>query len=463
MAESGHRMILNNGGEIVVPASAFTDKEGNIVKGEVTLIYKEIQDVAGILVSGIPLKFGENEDPQIMESAVMFELRAYKKDQELSLGSDKSISTTIASNVEGEEYKLYNFDQKLGNWEYEATVKPVANPVIDSMNQNISMGQSSLNDMDISHCFILNYFDELDVVFEADQAKLKDPTFNYYTWDTYPGLTTMKELMKAKIGRYGGFFMDTKGFRQVVFEEQKYSPNMVLWEPSKPLPEWLKQTSLYYETEVKPAGKGNYYLTFYKLNRENWSRVKLYTAKTKIKMPLSELYKQAPQKISDTYDSLVNIMEQERQLLLAQNKVLRSFNIRQMGVYNYDVIKNEERLMVNAKVISDSKVDASKMSDLFVILKNQNTVIRYSESQLDHFATYPEMEFMAFTVSKDNKISLQKMKTMSQMEWEGLQSGEPLEIILSETQYVITTLDDVSEFLNLENDMQTLSLATVSH
>ena len=459
MAESGYRMVLDNGGEIVVPANAFIDKEANIVKGEVTLMYKEIQDVAGLLVSGIPLKFGEDKDPKIMESAIMFELRAYQKDQELLLVSDKSIATSIASNVEGEEFKLYSFDQRLGNWEYEASVKPVANPVIDSLNRNITTGQSSLKAMDLSHCFILNYFDELDVAFEADQPKLKDPTFNYYTWDTFPGFDTMMELMKAKIEQYGGFFMDTKGYQQVFFEGKKYNPNMVLWEPSQPLPDWLKKTSLYYTTEMKPAGNGAFYLTFYKLNRENWDKVKLYTAKANIKMPLAQLYKQAPQSRSATYDSLVNIMEQERQLLQAQNRVLRSFNIRQMGIYNYDIIKNEDRLMVNARVISESSEEVSRKSDLFVILKNQNTVIRYSDSQLDQFAAYPKMEFMAFTVSIDNKISLQKTKTLSENEWQSLQGGKPLDIVLSPTQYEITTLDDVSAFLNLENSMQAISLA----
>jgi len=263
----------------------------------------------------------------------------------------------------------------------------------------------------------------------------------------------MTRLISEKLKGYGAFLMDTHSYQEVKYKGKSYSANMVLWEPASPIPDWVKKMNLTYFTEVKPRRNGNYNMMFARYN-DSWDQIKLLYMEAKVKMPLSELYSKPATQRTDEYEALVLRMKTEQQVLSSQNKVLRIFNIRKMGIYNYDIIKQEERLLVKAEV----ELSNDFPTDLFVILKGQNTVIRYSEDELSRFAIYPGMEYLCFKVIENNQIAMQPMRTLTDDEYNDLKKDNTFKIKLEPTDYTVKSVDDVAHFLNKESEEVMLSM-----
>ncbi len=103
---------LPKGGSITVPANAFVDSDGNVLKGEVTLQYKQMNSAADIIASGIPMVAAdENGQVQQMQSAGMFDIRGMAAGKEVFIAKDKSLQVNMASTVKG-EYDLFYLEEE---------------------------------------------------------------------------------------------------------------------------------------------------------------------------------------------------------------------------------------------------------------------------------------------------------------------------------------------------------------
>ena len=72
---------LASGTEIEIPKGCFEDQNGNPVEENITIAYREFHSVAEIMASGINMTYDGGD----FESAGMFEIRAFAKDEELKL------------------------------------------------------------------------------------------------------------------------------------------------------------------------------------------------------------------------------------------------------------------------------------------------------------------------------------------------------------------------------------------
>lgn len=107
-----------SGTKILIPANAFTDKNGAPVSGSVTLSYREFRDPLDFLVSGIPMKYDTAGEVTNFESAGMFEMTASVNSEPLKLASDKKIDMNFASTSKDSTYNFYAFNDSTGNWQY---------------------------------------------------------------------------------------------------------------------------------------------------------------------------------------------------------------------------------------------------------------------------------------------------------------------------------------------------------
>ncbi len=103
---------LASGTEIEIPKGCFEDQNGNPVEENITIAYREFHSVAEIMASGINMTYDGGD----FESAGMFEIRAFAKDEELKLRKDKTISIKLASFKEG-DFDAFYMDETTSNWQ----------------------------------------------------------------------------------------------------------------------------------------------------------------------------------------------------------------------------------------------------------------------------------------------------------------------------------------------------------
>ena len=451
-AGAGGTLSVGNGTHLKVPANAFVDAAGAPVTGDVTLSYTEMQDVASILISGIPLNLGEGKDMQVMESAVMFDLSAAQGDEELQLGAGKSIETVISSNQGDPAYNLYRLDEGKRSWDYLDNIAPEENPDLLQANQNMEDASASAEALDVSKCVVFNYLEFIDV-----EKVPRDKLFNYYTYDDYPNINTMKRLISTKINGYGARFVDGYNWEFIKIGGKTYPIPMVLWELEKPLPEGafkVRNTSM-----ISKRLKGDRYLfqlRNYVIPKRKPGKpyksgkwVVLYSFIAKPRMPLAELYANPIREWSVAYDSLLQEVEDQKAIAAIQNQVVRSFAINELGIYNYDVIKDEERIFVNAEPVMNGE-SIKDGTDFYAIMKGRNAVVRYSSYSLNKFVLYPGQSMYLFRLTEGNKILQMKGDPISGLDLKALAAEESPELTIEfeESDFVVESAGDVSKFID---------------
>lgn len=108
---------IASGTNIKIPAYAFVDQSGALIKTEVTVNYSEYHDPADIILSGIRMTTFDGNQIQHFESAGMFKIEAESSGSLLELASGKSIQVDLASSKNDTDFKNWFLNQETGNWE----------------------------------------------------------------------------------------------------------------------------------------------------------------------------------------------------------------------------------------------------------------------------------------------------------------------------------------------------------
>lgn len=117
-SKKGLKFSLESGTLVEIPAHAFEDSEGNPVNENIEVKYREFHTVSDIILSGVKMKYNQADTVDAnFESAGMFEIRAYGKENELKLRKDKTIKVELASYKDG-DFKNYRMNEETTNWEF---------------------------------------------------------------------------------------------------------------------------------------------------------------------------------------------------------------------------------------------------------------------------------------------------------------------------------------------------------
>lgn len=109
---------LKSGSSLSIPKDAFVDADGNTIAGEVELQYKQFDNAAEIVASGIPMTYqSEDGQKQQLQSGGMFELKGTANGKPVFIAPDKSIQTSLASEQLG-DYDFYYLDPTAKNDQY---------------------------------------------------------------------------------------------------------------------------------------------------------------------------------------------------------------------------------------------------------------------------------------------------------------------------------------------------------
>lgn len=108
-----------SGAVIKVPANILTRKDGTIVRGEVTLKYREFRTWADFALSGIPMTYKE----QNFDSEGMFEIYALQNGDTLGIMNNAEISMEYVMTKDGEGIGFYKLSEESKGWEFIHPIK----------------------------------------------------------------------------------------------------------------------------------------------------------------------------------------------------------------------------------------------------------------------------------------------------------------------------------------------------
>lgn len=113
-AKKGGDVSIGSKGTVVhVPANAFVDSKGNVVKGEVNLHFQEYTNASEMAFSGIPMTYKDG----LFNSAGMFDFRGTSNGESVEIASDKSLTIDYALAQNHKDLGFYQLDKEAGTWE----------------------------------------------------------------------------------------------------------------------------------------------------------------------------------------------------------------------------------------------------------------------------------------------------------------------------------------------------------
>ncbi len=111
--ESAQTVQLKHG-TLTIPAHAVVDQNGNRVKGNYDLHFREFRDLAEIAFSGIPMVYKDATSESYFRSAGMFEISATQGDKPLVLAKEMSLNYSATEQLPNTNF--YVLDTITGLW-----------------------------------------------------------------------------------------------------------------------------------------------------------------------------------------------------------------------------------------------------------------------------------------------------------------------------------------------------------
>jgi Leucine-rich repeat (LRR) protein len=104
---------------IKIPANAFVDEKGVVIKEKVELNFQPYYSPADIYLSGINMNYDSSNTRNSFISAGMFTIGAKANGKELALNKKSKIKVDFKSNNPTQNFNYYNYNDQTKNWTYK--------------------------------------------------------------------------------------------------------------------------------------------------------------------------------------------------------------------------------------------------------------------------------------------------------------------------------------------------------
>ncbi len=142
-AQQGGSYKMPTGSRLVVPTEAFMNDRGELIKGDVNMFYREMDDYVDFFVAGIPMNYDSASTRFNLEASGMIEIYAEQNGERVQLAPGKTIEVELISEIylpEGSvlpHYNVYQLDTSSRNWTYEGVAEvSILSEVETSINNN---------------------------------------------------------------------------------------------------------------------------------------------------------------------------------------------------------------------------------------------------------------------------------------------------------------------------------------
>lgn len=398
-AGTENQLKMPNGTLISIPANSLTDDKGNKVTGKIEVQYREMHDAADILLSGIPMNYEAQGKTRTMQTAGMFELRAYQNGQAINIAPDAAVSVKMASYETGSDYNFFYLDENKG-WEFIDYVTPEAN----ASKVQVKIKKPEMPFPLTKEYFCFDYMGILDVVFEKDLSQ------------AYANQDNPAEGEKAK--KYGLSWLKVPGHYYITFEGVKQPSSLLVWKrlSAAEFPAWFAKEQKYDSWQLEQKSGNVYTLT------ANSTDGKTFSAQIQAVMPIKALFKFPPDYWEKNYEAGMEKMREEQKRLRLQADAFRSFEISGFGIYNYDKLMNEEdRVVVKAEFKAEQQNnELYEMDFVFYLPEDNKTVVKLPRRDWDKVALLPNNAARFLTILPNGGIGLYSAKQYQQIDFDAL-------------------------------------------
>lgn len=404
------------GSKINVPANAFTDENGNVVKGPVQLSYREFHDVADVFLAGIPMTYDSAGETYHFETAGMMDISASQNGKPLRTNPQALITVQLASKNQEDRFNSYYLDTVAKQWVYLA-------------NSNYPVASEALNESDSLPASAMPV--QAPKTSNDAQLKAQSPAYRKVC-EEIAEVEKEKPVAPKKAEKKKPRFsikVDEKEFPELsaynnlkfqVVDETGYDPKKanVVWEDVQ-----LKRV----------AGTLNYEITFIK-RTETYSVIaapavdeKDYEAAKKI---FDEKYAEYTQKLAERKAEQARLKkewEEKAKAIEAQiqkeveaqkqrikeyearldqsNLFYRTLQVNQFGTFNCDC---PQRLPQGGEVVAeftDKKTGQPlKIGTAYLVEKGRNLMFSYYPEGLNRFRFDPKQTNLVWAVTTDQRV-----------------------------------------------------------
>jgi len=428
MAENADTLAYNTGTKIYIPKNVWLDSAGNEVKGEVKVNYREFHNAKDIFLAGMSLNYDSANYKGSLETAGMFELRAFKDGKALHINTQSAVKVEMASYDASSNYNFYSLDEKNGKWNYQGTAAPKVNPEIKTINDKIKVLQAKDSfPLDPNKTFAFNYNAALDVYFGNNYSKVYK---NY-----------RNKKVRRKINSYGASMSEIYGNRwtQVSYKGIKFYAWQMLWkrDNDKKMPYWVlhKRHNL---VTLKYLGNNRYLMT---LKNE---RNKTISLVIKAIMPLKVLYSVPANARKEDYDKVLSEIKKQQEHIIAQAEVYRTFNVKTVGTHNWDRVYHLKQVYTaKAKFTFDNQTNMATIPNVFYFIAKNKSFVFISDWDTDSIMLTPDSSAHYLAVLSPTKVAVFNTKQYNSLDLEKI--GKEKNITIPMTTVNVNSLDDIDK------------------
>lgn len=390
IAEQGFNYQFPTGTNISIPSGALMNKKGELVNGEVSLLFQEYKDAIDLLLSGIPM----NLDYGMAKTAGAFKIEVSQFGEKLILDPTKNIKVRFACYEKEEDYSLYLLNEQEHRLDSLFGVPPEMNEEHTQLERSIKRLKPWIKFPLGEDNFAFSYKGILDVIYNKNLTNVNH------------------KLTKKRMQQYGLRWSSLNVETFIDYNGKRELAALMVWQniSKKPLPDWVA------------SGKGS----LMKIGKERYRLIvqdsigaRKFSTQVEPVISLRELFAFGPGFWKNDYLKKIEKVAQEESRLAKMPSAFRSFNINHFGIYNW-LRQSDEIPSVNLQSLyklDDLMIGKDDLPGIFYLSADGKGIIHYSNSEFNKMKLYDDPNDRIFTVSEDGAILLFPLDQMSAIEF----------------------------------------------
>jgi len=381
--EKGNTLFYQTGSIIIFPPNSFIDKDGNTIKGNVKVKYREFTNPIDFYLSGIPMSFDSLGKQYTFESSGMCEIHAYKDGLPVFVNPKNKPQINIVTQNASSEHNLYYLDTNQHKWVNKGVsiVTDLNNLTKDkktidpsnytAINEPIKPQKATNKSPVIKIVIDPASFKEL-LVYDNLKFQLDPNEKNFNPSDTADDWSDVELLKGSTKGLYTVKFSNAT--RSVsysaipVLEGKDYEKALKVFERKKKEYQQLLADRLLQEK----ANKEKYIKDSiaYNVQLEENKRIE----------QLNEIIETRNKEIEKQNAIIEKMNKKVRETRLA-NELMRSFEIDGFGIWNCDRAISLNCLPIIAS-FKDSKGNSIELTNVAVLYKSFNGILNFTDNRI---------------------------------------------------------------------------------
>lgn len=493
--ESGGTIEHNTGSQLHIPEACFVDAEGNPVSGLVDIQYREFHDVADVFVSGIPMKYDSAGHSYLFETAGMIDIRGSQQGQPVFIAPGKGVDVEMHSETDDPSFNLYALNETTGAWtnigKDEVRKVAVANEASESKRSTIAEDFNAIEERPTATLPLPDFNVGngngrivLQPALEAKDTELKtlgdDCREVYTSVDEYIAANQPQEPAKAndanpriKLDIDYDEFPEMEAYEGMEFEippTNNYSAEagQELWESAtiERVPNSKTQLSL---TLTRGSESLNLSVLPVFAGKSYEAAMEVFAQQEKVYKERLAQRKEDERKAEEAYLARIEELKQEAEAALAlweaevkrqrataslQQRVIRSFEVRNFGIYNCDRPQAYPSGAAIAAHLEDGNGGTLPTHTLYHVEQGKQAVFtyqifdgvvtNYTNRKKNRFLFNPKRENVAWCVTADAQLAIIRSADIRKLAENG-KSAVAMELEITEAQP--TTVAEVRELL----------------